>query len=411
MNTLFLEDSDNGLVKTWNDLQTDLNQTKLYNYYCYEKNCYEIFKCIILSLILNKEITLIDGGFSDYEIDKLLGTKDDIKRQECIDVNLNLEYTSKDAFLENIFQSTSKWKISLFTSGTTGKPKRVSHRFSTMTRYIKKEFRQNNAKWGLAYNPNHIAGVYVFFQALLNGNSIVRLFGLRKQLIYEKIKENKISHISATPTFYRMLLPFDQKIKSVKHLTVGGEIFYPNTIEKIKRIFTNAQILNIYASTEIGSLLASSDEYFTIPARYKNLLKIQENVLYVHSSLLGSFDNEKEEWYNTGDLIEYVDGEEERFKFATRITDVLNVGGYNVVPAEVESCILKFPGIKHARVYGKKNSVLGNLVAADLVVDGGFNKEDLMGFLKEHLLHYKLPRIINYMDELPKSYSGKMLRN
>ena len=68
----------------------------------------------------------------------------------------------------------------MFTSGTTGSPKKVTHNFNSLNRHvvIKNEF--NKAVWGLAYSPTHIAGIQVIFQSILNKSTLVRLFGLKR---------------------------------------------------------------------------------------------------------------------------------------------------------------------------------------------------------------------------------------
>lgn len=90
--------------------------------------------------------------------------------------------------------------MTLFTSGTTGLPKSVSHSFASITRQVKKSERHINDIWGFAFNPTHMAGLQVFFQALLNKNSIIRLFGLDTKEIIREIK-NIISQ-----TFRRLRL-------------------------------------------------------------------------------------------------------------------------------------------------------------------------------------------------------------
>ncbi len=104
--------------------------------------------------------------------------------------------------IEKLRNISDDWKVTLYTSGTTGIPKKVTHNFNSITRFVKISERNTNSIWGFAYNPTHMAGIQVFFQALLNGNAIVRLFGLSANEIHREINENFITHISATPTFY-----------------------------------------------------------------------------------------------------------------------------------------------------------------------------------------------------------------
>src|SRR5690625_7799779 len=102
-----------------------------------------------------------------------------------------------------------------------------------------------------------MAGIQVFFQALLNENTLVPLFSKSRQEIISNIRSTAITHISATPSFYRMLLPLETELPSITTITFGGKRLDKNLEERIRTAFTNAKIRNVYASTETRALYSS----------------------------------------------------------------------------------------------------------------------------------------------------------
>jgi len=408
----FFEDPDNGLTISWSKLIEDIHNFHEYNPYCNPNDYYQVFKQIIFSLLTDKEIVLLDSDFSDSELMKLTGYSDFYKFTQPIKKDEFKLPDNKEELIDKLNNTSKEWGITLFTSGTTGIPKKVTHNFKSITRFVKISDNNKNNVWGFAYNPTHMAGIQVFFQALLNGNTITRLFGLNTEIIKNVIRNNGITHISATPTFYRLLLPCDNKFPSVERITSGGEKFNEQTIKQLKSIFPNAKITNVYASTEAGTLFASENDIFEIKLKYKPFVRIQNNELMIHASLMGNTGFNVDEWYNTGDLVELIKEDPLKFRFISRKSDMINVGGYKVNPMEVEEVILTFSGIKNVRVYGKNNSVLGNIICCEIVREnGGINERSIRTFLQSKLQEFKIPRFIRFVNELSTTRTGKIKRN
>lgn len=410
--SFFLKDIELGEPLKWELLINDINNSLTYNPYCKSSNYYDVFKHMITSLIIGKEIILLDSDFTDSELVNLTGYSKYEEFTQLIEKGNFSFLCDKAELIEKLRNTCDDWKITLFTSGTTGIPKKVTHNFNSITRFVKISERNTNSIWGFAYNPTHMAGIQVFFQALLNGNAIVRLFGLSANEIHREINENGITHISATPTFYRLLLPCEETFQSVERITSGGEKFNEKTIMRLKGIFPNAKITNVYASTEAGTLFASDNDIFNIKPEYEHLIRIANNELLIHSSLMGSSDLNIEEWYNTGDLIETITEKPLKFRFISRKSDMINVGGYKVNPLEVEETILTLPGVKNVRVYSKRNSVLGNIICCELVCDNNqLSESSIRTFLQSKIQEFKIPRIIRFVDELSTTRTGKIKRN
>ena len=411
MNT-FLKDIDNDRLVTWNFLIDDINNTSIYNPYCKSADYYTVFKHIILSLLIDEEIILLDSDFTESELINLTGHSDYIEFNKPIEKSKVPSLSNQRELFEKLSNASEDWKITLFTSGTTGIPKKVSHHFKSITRFVKVSERNEKSIWGFAYNPTHMAGIQVFFQALLNGNSIIRLFGLDTKDIYTEIKNNGITHISATPTFYRLLLPCSETFPSVERITSGGEKFNEKTFKQLNEIFPNAKITNVYASTEAGTLFASQNDIFSVRPEYESLIHIENNELLIHSSLMGSTETNIDEWYNTGDVIEIVSQKPLKFRFVNRKSEMINVGGYKVNPLEVEEAILTLTGINNVRVYSKSNSVLGNIICCEVVANSNqITESSIRAFLQSKIQEFKIPRVIRFVEVLSTTRTGKLKRN
>ena len=153
-----------------------------------------------------------------------------------------------DDVVASLQQSSSE--ITIFTSGTTGQPKKVVHTVDTLTRSVRLGDKYKGQVWAYAYNPTHMAGLQVFFQAFENQNTLINVFNKQRADVYELIGKYQITHVSATPTFYRLLLPFEHAYESVIRVTLGGEKSEQHLYDSIMKIFPTAKINNVYASTE-----------------------------------------------------------------------------------------------------------------------------------------------------------------
>lgn len=412
MTTVFLKDLQSDLVATWEFLINDINNSSIYNPYCKSSNYYTVFRQIILSMLIGEEIILLDSDFTESELIKLTGHTEYLEFNTRIKKNEKPLVSSKDDLIQKLSNTSEEWRMTLFTSGTTGIPKKVKHSFNSITRFVKVSERNKNSVWGFAYNPTHMAGIQVLFQALLNGNSIIRLFGLNNTDIFDELKNQGVTHISATPTFYKLLLPSSEVFQSVKRVTSGGEKFNERIVMQLNQTFPNAKITNVYASTEVGTLVASENDIFSVREEFERLIRIENNELLVHRDLMAETEVEIDEWYNTGDIIEALSHKPLKFRFLNRKNDLINVGGYKVNPLEVEEAILALKGVANTRVYSKPNSILGNLICCEVVAsDDNITESQLRAFLQSKIQEYKIPRIIRMVDEISTTRTGKLKRN
>lgn len=305
----------------------------------------------------------------------------------------------------------SESELILRTSGSTGQPRVVRHAVAGLRRGLALQPRHHADVWGFAYNPTHIAGVQVYLQAFGNGNSLVNLWGVGPEEILKRCATHRVTHLSATPTFYRLLLPLGRPLPAVRSISVGGERSDPALLERLRIQFPGAKVRNIYASTEAGNLFTSEGEEFIVGREQADRVRCGQGRLWLHRSLLGDADS-MGEWYDTGDLIEVIGEQPLSFRVLGRASGWINVGGEKVNPEEVEEVIGTHPGITLARVKGMRNSVTGQLVAADVVRRAsGPSPEELTRFLAARLPAHKVPRIIRVVDAIELTRSGKLVRH
>lgn len=398
---------DNSETYDYQELLEYVNNANGYYKTYKAESLIQYFTNFIVALVNNLPLTLID---SDMKVNE-------IKGMDETDVNLltiinGQKISSIKSLIDTVLSSTSE--ITVFTSGTTGQPKKIIHSVATLTRAVRRADSFKNLVWAFAYNPTHMAGLQVFFQAFSNINTLVNVFTVQRKEVYKLIEANTITHISATPTFYRMLLPVEKSFPFVQRITLGGEKSDNHLYNSIQRIFPNAKLNNIYASTEAGSLFAAKGENFQLPEYLRSKIRVENDELLIHKSLLGKSDSLiiVNGYYHSGDLIEWINEAEGVFKFKSRKNELINVGGYKVNPGEIESLILSMNGVQQAIVYGKANSVLGNILCAEIKLEkeGSLTELDIRKYVSGKLQDYKVPRRIKFVSEFSLTRTGKIKR-
>jgi acyl-coenzyme A synthetase/AMP-(fatty) acid ligase len=322
-------------------------------------------------------------------------------------VNLcsSFTYHSIDDVINHIVSNKKHLFFNINTSGTTSIPKIIKVMMSNCIRHVKTKDNYDKSTWGMGYPVGSFASTQVFFQTLINKETIIYLYGIDFKSADIVFSKYNITNLSCTPTFLSMLLIHLKKLyPSVKKITTGGEKMKDNLIFSYRKIFVSADYINIYASTETGSLLYSNSEVFTIPERYKTQLKIEGGTLRVHKSLLNEINLTDQDWFDTNDIVEFVSKYE--FKFVSRSNGYLNTGGFRISPSEIEDYILTIIGVNDVHVYGKPNSLLGTIICADVI-----GKEISVKIIKSELIKitekHKIPQVIRIVESFEHITNGK----
>lgn len=408
---LLYADDNLGVKKTYQELFDALNNRTVLKKYIYTSSVYDVIESLVYAMVNGYNVVLLDGDFSEKELENL-GLDNDLLEEKYLNNNPR-QIQSQEELIDAIKENENICTIGIHTSGTTGVPKRFDHSLHSLLRNIKVNAKHQRDVWGFAYNVTHFAGIQVLLQGLCNRNPIINIFGDNAKSAESVIDKYLCNCISATPTYYRnFILVSDDIHEQVKNITFGGERFSDNLLKKIHFKFPNARIRNVYASTEVGSLLSGDNESFSIPDNLKNMIKISDdNHLLIHKSLL-LHKKIDEEWYDTNDVVKLKsDG---TFTILNRESDFLNIGGYKVNPLEVEELICKVAGVTDAVVYGRDNSVMGKLLVAEVVTEDknswADTKKLIIDTLKANLQVFKVPRIIKNVDSISKSRTGKKVR-
>jgi len=397
---LFFIDRMAGIRKTYSDLIFDVNATHAVPTIYSADDQYRLIVTLIAALCCNRDLALSQHP--------PIGQEESDSSFFPIRPNLQLTELS-----QSIMKSASK--IGLFTSGTTGRAKLIQHRMESLARSVRHAPHHTDDIWGLTYHSASFAGLQVVLQAICNTNPLVRLVGHGPSLVHDEIQRMGITHISATPTWLRLICSDGVQHQSVTHITSGGEIADQALVAQTRLTFPNAIFKNIYASTESGTVLLSDGDVFRVPVNLADKVKVENGILAVHFSLLAEsiqYDGSTG-FHLTGDCVEVLSEDPLTFRFTSRRTDWINVGGSKVNPHEIERMLLAMEGIADARVFGRKNSVTGNIVYCELVRSRGevISPMEIRQRLEKLVEPLMIPRIFEFVDSIDKTPTGKKSRS
>lgn len=310
------------------------------------------------------------------------------------------------------------------TSGTTGEPKWYSHSFDSLTTSTKYSNKLQKLCWALLYQPFRFAGLQVILQALLSGADLVDGVDYEPIALTSLLKKTDVTALSATPSLWRQLLMTGQLSElNLGYITLGGEIADQSVLDKLNRLFPDAKLRHIYASTETGVGLVVSDRLAGFPIQWLEdlTLPIALKISDEHHLLVKPSHQICQNLAKQTDTLGYVDTQDlvevkdDRVLFIGRSTGVINVGGNKVYPEKIEQVILQNPDINQARVYAKKSALMGELVVADITIihtdDHKQLKQQVLKLCKNQLQRFEIPTKINVVNDIAHDPSGKLNRH
>ena len=400
--TLFWSDPLRGIEKTFGDLLHDLSQVRAVSPVLRPASPYEGYVSLLAALCNAHSILLEEPSPADSTA----------SASASLTLLTPVHPTDFEGLLALVREGS--WHLTLSSSGTSGNPKKATHTRGTLLKSLRSEARHREDVWALCYNPFHIAGLSVFFQALFNHNGLVFLFESAPDRIAALLETRKVTRLSATPSFYRRALPeIVRPLPAVKSITFGGELLTEDTLREARAAFPNAKVHNVFASTEIGSLLVSHGVGFSIPTPLHHLVRLApDGELEVHSSLVRQESLGVNSWYRTGDMTE-PDGPGS-FRIVGRRSDRINIGGYLVNPSEVEAVMRTLPEISDVAVLARKSSVTANILTASVVLKGDLPHAEaeaaIQQALEKALPRWMVPRVIRFVPSLELGKTGKRAR-
>lgn len=319
-------------------------------------------------------------------------------------------------------QSLSEPGLVLFSSGSTGKNKAALHNFIKLLNKYKTPRPAYRTLVFLLLD--HIGGINTFLHILSNGGCLVFIDGRSPEAICKAIEEFKVELLPTSPTFLNLLLISEQykysDLSSLKTISYGTEAMPESTLKKVHGILPNVKLLQTYGLSELGILRSkskSSDSLWVKLGGENYQTKVVDGILYIKtdSAMLGYLNApspfDAGGWFNTEDRVE-VDGE--YIRILGRESDIINVGGQKVYPAEVESVLLELDGITDVTVTGESNPILGQIVVAriNLAKEENINelKKRVREFCKGRLEQYKIPQKIEIARETQFGVRFKRMR-
>ena len=343
--------------------------------------------------------------------------------------------------------------LMLFTSGTTGYPKMALHSYKyALGHYVTAKYWHlaerdglhftisetgwGKALWGKLYGQWLCEGaVFTYDFDRFDAEKILPMF-----------KQYGITTFCAPPTMYRMLIKQDLSrfdLSSIHHATTAGEALNPEVFYQFEKA-TGLRIAEGFGQTEMtlgianlmGTLLKPGAMGKPVPGYGIDLVDTDGNPVAdgVNGEIVirtdpaptcgvfsGYYRNQEatdhvwhDGMYHTGDLA-WRD-EDGYYWYVGRADDVIKSSGYRIGPFEIESTIMELPYVLECGVSAEPDEVRGQVVKASIVLVKGTEgtdelKKEIQEYVKSRTAPYKYPRIVVFRDELPKTISGKIIRN
>ena len=343
-----------------------------------------------------------------------------------------------------------------FSSGTTGYPKIITHNFKYPLGHIMTGvFWHRVVDGGLHFTISDTGWLKSLWGKIYGqwfGESAVLVYDFEKfdgADILSKLEKYKVTTFCVPPTMYRMMLENDvtkYDLSSLTHCCTAGEALNPEIYNKWLNA-TGHKIYEGFGQTETTLCIATIYPWsepnpgaigFPVPGYDVHILgddgescprgATGEICIRVLSEmrktcgLLDSYNFSEEDtkkslhdgFYHTGDTA-YRD-EKGTFCYVGRNDDVIKSSGYRIGPFEIESVLLEHDAVKEVAVTGVPDPIRGFAVKATIVLNDGFSGSDeltkeLQKYVKDNTAPYKYPRVVEYVDALPKTFNGKIRRS
>ncbi|MCT4605428.1 MAG: fatty acid--CoA ligase family protein [Marinisporobacter sp.] len=405
-------------------------KNKVYTYDWLISKIKEWKKLIIEKNITKGQIVTVEGDYSpsisalfialienDNIIVPLSSASEENKREflEIANVSIGINFDEQDNWkiidygykIENevIKQLINKKDpgLVLFSSGSTGKSKGALLNFRKILKKYKKE--QKTLRTLVFLLIDHIGGINTLFYILSNGGTMIVEGSKDPSDICKAIERYKVELLPTSPTFINLLLISEEykkyNLSSLKLITYGTEPMQKYTLENANEIFQNVKFKQTYGLSELGIVATKSENNTSLwmklgGAGYQ--YKIKDNTLWIKAeSAMEGYLNapspfDEEGWFNTQDVVLQ---KGDYFRILGRESEIINVGGQKVYPAEVESVILEVDNIQDVIVRGEKNIIMGNIVCAKVnlveLEPIASVKKKIRKYCKEKLEAYKIP--------------------
>ena len=304
--------------------------------------------------------------------------------------------------------------VVLFSSGSTGKSKAAVHDLVSLLEKFKVRRKTLRAISFLLYD--HIGGVNTMLYTLSNGGCLITVAQRDPDSVLDAVEKHRAELLPTSPTFLNLMLLSEaykrHDLSSLRIISYGTEPMPEHTLKRLHELLPEVALQQTYGLSELGILQSKSREPDSLWVKVGGEgfeTRVVDGILQIkaRSSMLGYLNAPSpftdDGWFNTNDAVE-VDGDYVRI--LGRKSDIINVGGEKVYPAEVENVIQELEAVAEATVYGEKNAITGNIVCADITTSAPLDssqQKELIAQVKQHcrekLQKYKVPLRVNVVTE------------
>jgi len=382
---------------------------------------------LLLALLHRGSIVLPLAGTNESRIEKclnigaaewLIGEFEDEAREP----SMAATGRRADHALYDQLRSRGHPGLVLFSSGSTGEIKGIVHDAVALLSKFRKPGRDLRTLVFLLFD--HIGGIDTLFYGLSNGSTLALTRARDPDSIAALIARERIEVLPATPSFLNLLLLSGaherHDLSSLRIITYGAEMMPASTLGRCAAALPHVQFLQRYGATETGALKGQSvgNDSLFIRLRGEGVeWRVRDGRLELRAptTMLGYLNAPspftEDGWFMTGDCVE-VEGDS--LRILGRDSDMINVGGRKVFPAEVENAIREIANIADVSVYAAPNAVLSQIVACRVRLiapeDAGSLRRRLKSDLARRLEDYKIPARIEITSELLTNDRMKQVR-
>jgi acyl-coenzyme A synthetase/AMP-(fatty) acid ligase len=310
----------------------------------------------------------------------------------------------------------------LFSSGSTGKSKAIVQDLDKLMSKFKTS--RKALRMLIFLQLDHIGGVNSLLYTLANNGTIIVSDGRTPEQVCQAIETYKAELLPTSPTFLNLLMLSrvyeSHDLSSLKLITYGTEPMQESTLQRLAALLPDTTLQQTYGLSEVGILRSksrSSDSLWMKVGGEEFTTKIVNGTLWIKSdsAMLGYLNApnpfDEEGFLDTGDLVEQ---EGEWIRILGRESEIINVGGYKVFPAEVESVLLEIDNVDDVVVFGEDHPISGKIVVAKLKLQNEEKLRDfkarMLKFCKDKLQKYKVPGKIILTDESTYNERFKRMR-
>lgn len=298
----------------------------------------------------------------------------------------------------------------LFSSGSTGKAKAAVHDLVPILEKFHAPGRPRRAIAFLLFD--HIGGLNTMLHLLASGGCMVTVEDRSPDSVLAAVEEHRVDLLPTSPTFINLILLSEaynrHDLSSLRLISYGTEPMPESTLQRFHQLFPRIDLLQTYGLSEVGILRSKSKTSDSLWVKLGGEgfdIRVVDGILQIKSRsvMLGYLNAPspftEDGWFVTGDAVEQ---EGEYFRILGRQSEIINVGGEKVYPAEVEDVIGQMENVAEAVVYGERNPITGNIVCAKVALK---EPEDLKSFslrlkryCRERLQPFQVPVRIQLMD-------------